>query len=124
MGGGDLMSELQNHLDEVVNVCWDYAGRLEGRKDHIINAVLGLAGEAGEVADLHKKMFYHTPKDDRDYKESLKHELGDVYFYLLKVQDLYGFTTDEILAANRAKLSSRHPELGQVSERFAPGYIK
>lgn len=115
---------LQQHLDEVINKTWNFAGKCETEKDHIMNAVLGLAGEAGEVADLHKKLFYHTSRMEEGFRDKLKHELGDVYFYLLKVQDLYGFTTDEILAANREKLSSRHPELGKVSERFASGYIK
>ena len=35
-------------------------------------------------------------------------ELGDVYFYLLKVQNLWGFTTDEILDYNRKKLFERY----------------
>lgn len=115
---------LKQHLEEVVDKCWNYAGRCKDEKDHVLNAVLGLAGEAGEVADLHKKLLFHAEKRSEDFKSKLKHELGDVYFYLLKVQDLYGFSTEEILAANREKLASRHPELGQVNVRFGEGYIK
>lgn len=111
---------LERHLTEVVNVCWNYAGRITTPAEHLQNAVLGLAGEAGEVSDLVKKMLYHSPKD---YGDKMKHELGDVFFYLLKVTELCGLTVAEVLAANREKLESRHPELGKVDTRFAPGYI-
>jgi NTP pyrophosphatase (non-canonical NTP hydrolase) len=89
-----------------------------------MNAVLGLAGEAGEVADQVKKWQYHTEKSFEFHREKLVSELGDVYFYLLKLQDLTGITTEECIAANRAKLESRHPELNKVTERFPDGYIK
>lgn len=120
------MGKMKRHLNEVVNVCWNYAGRADGKKDEVMNAVLGLAGEAGEVADLHKKYYYHTDKGkdhDAFYKDKLKHELGDVVFYLLKVMDLWDLSLAEVLKANREKLESRHPELGKVVERFGKGYI-
>lgn len=96
---------LEQHLHEVVNVTWNYAGRLEDFKDHAMNAVAGLAGEAGEVLDEHKKLFYHTPKDRL---EGIKLELGDVCYYLAKVLELHGLSLEEVLAANKAKLFERH----------------
>ena len=112
---------LEQHLHEVVNPCWNYAGRIDSYEGHLQNAVLGLSGEVGEIADIVKKMLYHT--SGKDYTEKMKHELGDVAFYLAKVLEITGFTLEEVLAANKEKLQSRHPELGVVSERFAPGYI-
>lgn len=96
------------HLEQVINKSWNFAGKLESERDHILNAVLGLAGEAGEVADLHKKMFYHTDKDGR--QEELLNELGDVAFYLIKVLDLYGWKLEDALEVNRTKLMKRHPK--------------
>ena len=116
--GDNILGE---HLDEVVNVCWNYAGRIDSYEGHLQNAVLGLVGEAGEVADVVKKMLYHTEKD---YSYQLKHELGDVCFYLAKVLELSGLTVEEVLEANREKLESRHPEMGKVVERFGPGAIR
>lgn len=116
--------KLQKHFDEVVQPCWNYAKRCESFKDHVNNAVLGLAGEAGETADQVKKFFYHTEKPVEFHRDKIVQELGDVEFYKMKLMDLLNITQDEVLAANRAKLQSRHPELGKVEERFADGYIK
>jgi NTP pyrophosphatase (non-canonical NTP hydrolase) len=117
-------AEFKKHLEEVINPCWNYAGRCDTWKDEVHNAVLGLAGEAGETADQVKKMFYHTEKKEGHHKDKLVHELGDVFFYTIKFMDLMGITLSEVLEANREKLQSRHPELGKVKERFSDGYIK
>jgi len=115
---------LYKHLSEVVNPCWNYAGRCKTWQDEVQNAALGLVGEAGETADEVKKMLYHTEKPTEFHKNKLTHELGDIVFYFMKFADLMGITLEEIVAANREKLTSRHPELGKVSERFSAGYIK
>jgi NTP pyrophosphatase (non-canonical NTP hydrolase) len=99
------VNPLERHLHEVVAKTWNFSGRLHTPMDHVLNAVMGLAGEAGEVLDEHKKMFFHTPQDRR---ENVKAELGDVCYYLAKVLDIYGLTLDEVLATNRAKLFARH----------------
>lgn len=99
---------LDRHLHEVVNVSWNYAKRIETWQDHVMNAVLGLGGEAGEIVDLHKKLFYHTEKDRRD---ELINELGDLCFYLAKVMELHGITLEECLEANMVKLQARHPDM-------------
>lgn len=68
---------------------------------------LGLVGEAGEVADEHKKVVFHGKTFDRD--KTLK-ELGDVRWYLEYLADCYGFTMEEIEHANVEKLHKRYPE--------------
>lgn len=118
------MGKLESHLENVVNKSWNFAGRCETHKDSVMNAVLGLAGEAGEVADVVKKAYFHTEKDLSFHIDKLRLELGDVMFYWLKIMDLFNLSVKEILDANREKLESRHPELGKVTERFAQGYIK
>lgn len=74
---------------------------------------LGIAGEAGEVADLIKKEYFHD--HDRN-PEKIKEELGDVLFYVAICAWLYGFTLDEVAQANTDKLAARYPN-GFESER-------
>ena len=114
----------EKHYKEVIEPCWNYAKRCKTPQDHLLNAVLGLAGESGETADQIKKMLYHTEKPIEFHRDKIVKELGDVYFYLIKFQKELNITTEECLASNREKLQSRHPELGVVGERFADGYIK
>lgn len=69
-------------------------------------AGLGLAGEAGEAADLIKKHLHHAAPLDRD---KLKKELGDVLWYLTLACRLGGFTLEDVMRTNIAKLRARHP---------------
>lgn len=115
---------LDDHLENVINKTWNYAGRCKTWQDEVLNASTGLAGEAGETVDQIKKMCFHSEKPYEFHREKLVQEMGDVFFYSLKLMDLFGMTIEEVIAANRAKLASRHPELGAVQERFADGYIK
>lgn len=69
-------------------------------------AGLGIAGEAGEVADLLKKTLHHGRPLDR---EALVKELGDVLWYLVFTARLAGFSLADVMAANVAKLRKRFP---------------
>jgi NTP pyrophosphatase (non-canonical NTP hydrolase) len=119
-----ILDLLKNHLNNIVNKSWNYAGRCKTWQDEIGNAGFGLVGEAGEVADQIKKMLYHTEKPLEFHREKITQELGDVVFYFLKLSELMGISLEDIVKANREKLESRHPELGKVEARFADGYIK
>jgi NTP pyrophosphatase (non-canonical NTP hydrolase) len=66
----------------------------------------GLAGEAGEVCDLLKKVHGHGKPYDGD---QLKKELGDVLWYLANLADAHGFTLSEVAQANVDKLRARYP---------------
>lgn len=77
--------------------------------DHpIVYPTLGLANEAGEVAGKVKKIFRDKggiiSDDDR---EALKHELGDVLWYLTQICTELNLTLEEVAAANLEKLFSR-----------------
>jgi NTP pyrophosphatase (non-canonical NTP hydrolase) len=117
-------SLFDRHYDEVISKTWNFAGRCRTENDHLCNAVFGVAGESGELADQTKKMLYHTEKPYSFHREKMVSELGDVFFYLIKFMKLTGITVEEALHDNARKLASRHPELGQVTERFGDGYIK
>ncbi len=112
------------HLKSVINPCWNFAGRCNTHTEEVMNAVLGLGGEAGEIVDQCKKLFFHTDKGFDFHREKLVSELGDSFFYHIKFMDLMGITLEEVLAANKVKLQSRHPELGKVQERFGKDAIK
>jgi NTP pyrophosphatase (non-canonical NTP hydrolase) len=68
---------------------------------------LGLAGEAGEVADLIKKGIFHQKGLD---KENLKKELGDVLWYLTALCSDLGLSLEEVMQHNIKKLKARYPE--------------
>jgi len=70
-------------------------------------AALGLAGEAGEFANLVKKMTAHGHPLD---PEALKDELGDVLWYLAEAATAAGLSLDDIGQENVDKLLKRYPE--------------
>jgi len=67
---------------------------------------LGVAGEAGEVADLIKKVIGHNHPLD---KEKVAKELGDVLWYVSVMANQLGFTLSEIALRNINKLKDRYP---------------
>lgn len=75
---------------------------------NILYPALGLAGEAGEVAEKVKKMLRDDMGDlTDDRKEQIKKELGDVLWYIASLSHDCGLSMDEIATANIAKLKSR-----------------
>lgn len=70
---------------------------------------LGLAGEAGEVADLVKKHAFHGLAFDDDLRAKVLKECGDVLWYLDRVLWWVGATVEDAAAANDAKLEARYP---------------
>lgn len=82
-----MFNELQTamlrtaHLDEPQDRAFSLCG-------------LGLAGEAGEVADLVKKIFYHGKPFDRD---KLIEEGGDLAWYIAYLAHTLGFGLDDLI---------------------------
>lgn len=73
----------------------------------LINGVLGLTGEAGEVADLVKKGIFHEKGFDMDH---IKKEVGDVCWYIALICKTCSFDLDSIFEANIEKLKNRYPD--------------
>ena len=69
---------------------------------------LGLAGETGEVVDILKKHFSGSKPFNDEIIEKLKHELGDVMWYIAALCDGMGFDMGEIAQMNIDKLKKRH----------------
>jgi NTP pyrophosphatase (non-canonical NTP hydrolase) len=84
-----------------------------GPAEQLATAGLGVAGEAGEVADLIKKLLFHGHAFDAAAVDKLVKEAGDVLWYLALLADRlaeHGVTLDTIAAQNIAKLRARYPE--------------
>ncbi|OGL71120.1 hypothetical protein A3B32_02320 [Candidatus Uhrbacteria bacterium RIFCSPLOWO2_01_FULL_53_9] len=75
---------------------------------NLVYPVLGLVGEAGEIANKVKKI----QRDDQgvlseERRQALREELGDVLWYLSQVATELDVDLDEIATDNLAKLFSR-----------------
>jgi NTP pyrophosphatase (non-canonical NTP hydrolase) len=70
---------------------------------------LGLAGEAGEVANIVKKIQRDFGGEvTNETRQKLKDELGDVLWYISACADELGLTLREIAEYNVEKLAKRH----------------
>ena len=76
-------------------------------KDMLLNGVMGLCGEAGEVIDLVKK---HLAQGHALDKEHLAKELGDVAWYLALTASAIGYSLEDVFQMNIDKLKKRYPE--------------
>lgn len=74
--------------------------------EQLTHAALGVAGEAGEIVDIIKKMvFYERP----DLDKKLREEIGDVMFYITAVCNVKGWSLEDLIEENISKLSVRFP---------------
>lgn len=74
----------------------------------VVYPALGLAGEAGEIAEKVKKVLRDSDSEWADDKRvALLGELGDPLWYITALADDLGFTLQEVVDANYAKLTSR-----------------
>jgi len=94
-------------LDEYQELAARTLGRDRTHEQQLANAALGLAGEAGEVADVIKKHLFHaTPLD----QQALVKELGDCLWYIGAFATVLGLSMDDIAQRNIEKLRQRYPE--------------
>lgn len=70
--------------------------------------VLGINGEAGEVAEKVKKIIRdQNGKFTDEDKSELAKEVGDVLWYLAVFANQLGFSLDDVAETNLSKLKSR-----------------
>ncbi len=75
--------------------------------DQLLNAALGVSGEAGELSGYVKKFFFQG----HDFpKEKLILEMGDVLWYMALMCECMGIDLEDVAAANIEKLKGRYPE--------------
>ena len=73
----------------------------------LIEALMGVNGEAGEAIDVLKKILYqgHAFQPDR-----IAGELGDIAWYLALAADAIGYDLETIFRMNIDKLKARYPD--------------
>lgn len=75
---------------------------------------LGIAGEAGEVADEVKKLLFHDKPLDL---EKLLCEVGDVLWYADRLVNFFGLELGDAMRANSEKLDARYPDGFSAAEK-------
>jgi NTP pyrophosphatase (non-canonical NTP hydrolase) len=83
------------------------------RDDNLTYPVLGLNGEAGELAEKLKKYERDGVEDEAEFRESMADELGDVLWYLAVCADELGYDLEGIARRNVEKLQDRQ-ERGEL----------
>lgn len=84
----------------------------------LLNAALGLAGEAGEYGDAIKKLAFHEHSITQETIVYSYKELGDICWYVALACTALGITFEDVLEKNIEKLKARYPEgfSGQASQ--------
>ncbi|MCK4823128.1 nucleoside triphosphate pyrophosphohydrolase family protein [bacterium] len=78
------------------------------RGENLVYPVLGLNGEAGEVAEKVKKLIRdNESKFDKKFSDDMVKELGDVLWYVAAICDEMGFSMATIAQTNIKKLNDR-----------------
>ncbi|NFA98010.1 nucleotide pyrophosphohydrolase [Clostridium botulinum] len=75
--------------------------------DQLINGVMGLTGESGEVIDIVKKFMYQGHELNHN---KLIDELGDVLWYINLIADAINVDLEHIAKYNIDKLQKRYPK--------------
>lgn len=74
-------------------------------REVLINGVMGLCGESGEVIDIVKK---HISQGHPLNKDKIIEELGDVMWYIAELATILNVTMEDIMKYNINKLSQRY----------------
>ncbi len=96
------MKDIDAYLDWT-NETAVYPGSGTCGVEEVSYLTLGLAGESGEVAEKTKKLL----RDGTYSRDAMKKELGDVFWYLVRLCKAHGLVPSEVIAANVQKLQSR-----------------
>ncbi len=80
----------------------------EDKFKELMQQVLGLADEAGEVQSVFKKWIRDQDADfDKLDTDNIKKEMGDVLWYIAVIAHDLGIPLQDLAEANIAKLASR-----------------
>ena len=76
----------------------------------LTTAALGITAEAGEFAEIVKKIFLQGKPYDEANIIHMKKELGDIMWYIAQACMALDTNFDELMQINYDKLSARYPE--------------
>lgn len=92
-------------INEYQEKAMTFLNKKLSKKDVLINGVMGLCGESGEVIDIVKK---HHAQGHELNKEELIKELGDVCWYIAEIAYVLDVKLEDVMALNIEKLSKRY----------------
>jgi NTP pyrophosphatase (non-canonical NTP hydrolase) len=93
----------------------DFADRIgeldrEGANiERLLTSGVGINAEGGEFLEIIKKMIFQGKPWDKDNKEHLIIELGDVMWYVAQACMALEISFDEVIERNEKKLEKRYP---------------
>ncbi len=98
-------------LDEYQRMTRSFALYPEADSGCVNYPILGLCGEAGEVAEKLKKIIRDkNGVIEEDDRQAFKKELGDVLWYIAATAAELKFSLSDVALANITKLSSRQKQ--------------
>lgn len=78
------------------------------KKNELFHLLLGLVGEAGEIAEKMKKVVRdHDSDESRIDRDDMAKELGDVLWYVAVLAQYFDVPLNDIAEKNIAKLADR-----------------
>lgn len=95
-------AEYQAEALRTAGVPWD-------KEKQLTCGGLGIAGEAGEVADLIKKAIFHEHGIE-NLRDKIIEEMGDTFWYLSYLSFALDVPLEEVAARNIEKLKKRYPD--------------
>jgi len=94
----------------------DFADRIgeldrEGANiERLLTAGVGINAEGGEFLEIIKKMVFQGKAWNRDNRDHLIIELGDIMWYVAQATMALGISMEDVLDTNIKKLAKRYPE--------------
>lgn len=73
-------------------------------------AAIGIVAEAGEFAEIVKKILFQGKEYNQDNIDHMIIELGDILWYISQAATALGVRMDDILLGNTMKLLKRYPD--------------
>ena len=84
-------------INEYQQLAMRTSNKVLNKDMHLMNGVLGLTGESGEVADIVKKYWMQGHNLD---KEHIAKELGDICWYIAETATAIGYDMETIMQMN------------------------
>jgi len=108
------MTKHQRMVRKLVKSPWRLQGEITPIDLALIHAILGIAGECGEIVDAIKKVvIYRQPINIKNIIE----ELGDLEFYIEDLRRWLKISRTRTIKANITKLAKRYPGFVYTDKR-------
>lgn len=113
MNQTNAMDRYQEATGRTVNN--DYPAIIKRLQDNPVlielnNYALGAVGEAGEIADLIKKVIFHGHPLDQDTIDKIIKECGDELWYISRATAALKVKLSKCASINLDKLKTRYPD--------------